>query len=93
MKEFNINNYVSVKLTDFGIAILRQKFEQDNPGVGEFEISIDENGYTEMQLVDLMKIFGGYLSYDQSRPIPFETSIMISEQRLEETSIGKNIGL
>ena len=96
MKEFNINDNVNVKLTDFGIAILRQNHENlsiNNQKMEEFEIQVDENGYTKFQLVDLMKIFGQYFSVDQNKPTPFETTIMISEQNLKEPSVEKGKSL
>lgn len=96
MKEFNFNNSVKVKLTDFGIAILRQNYEElinSNPVAkkytGEFEIKIDENGYTEMPLSELMSTFGQYLTVNQCEEMPFEATIMIDEQSLKELSVEK----
>ena len=96
MKEFNINSFVNVKLTDFGIDILNQYNEslaQIHPKARKLEIQVDENGYTSFQLAELMQIFGQYLFESSTAPIPFEPTIIISEQELKEPSFEKGKSL
>jgi len=68
----NINNYVKVKLTNYGLNILKSKHK-------EFEqLKTDKEGYTEFQLWELMNIFGAYM-YLSSVNLPFEHDIEIKE--------------
>ena len=67
MLPVNINNYVLVKLTDVGEAILK---EQNYQLPAE-----DENGYRKWQLWVLMNTFGPYLN--NGSPVPFETIIYL----------------
>lgn len=101
MKEFNINSDVNIKLTDAGIVILKSRHENmlkkyaDNPAVlkrlGEFKTpEVDENGYTRMQMWEVMNIFGKYM-YNGNPDLPFEMNIAISEEYLNNLKKGKNL--
>lgn len=81
--KFNFNERVKVKLTDIGIAILKQNHEdldkhirnRGGKGLRPFEIRTDQEGYSSFQLWSLMQTFGPYmiLGYDA----PFEGGDMI----------------
>ncbi len=98
MKEFNINDYVNIKLTETGIAILKNRHDNilknyaNNPEVlkilGEFNAPIDDNGYTQMQLWEVMHIFGDYL-YHGNPNLPFEMNITISDEYLKDKERSK----
>lgn len=73
---FNINHYVYVKLTDYGIECL-QKEHDELFGAFKFELRIppeDENGWTKWQLHDIMSKLGKYFG---GLKVPFETNILI----------------
>ena len=94
MKIFNLNNKVKVKLTEEGIKILENKHNEylkmygDNPEVkalfGEFTIpEIDEDGYSSFSLVELMNIFGKYMT-TTNQILPIEMEVAISDEYLVE---------
>ena len=75
MKTLNLNSYVRIKLTEFGLKELKKK----NPSIGEFiPPKTDKDGFCQMQLWDVMNTFGKYL-YNGSPNIPFELTIQIDE--------------
>ena len=91
MKKFNANNIVKVKLTEYGLKILEKShyemLKRMTPEsaklVGPFQApKVDENGYSEFQLWQLMYYFGPYM-YNFSNQ-PFETDILIDELKLED---------
>lgn len=96
MKEFNINEDVYLKLTKIGIAILKKRHEElvGTPYKGP---RVDENGYTKMQLWEVMQIFGNYLipgySYGKGIDLPFETNIAIADEDLKDMDIEKGKSL
>lgn len=101
MKEFNINGYVNIKLTEAGIEILKSRHNNmlkayaNNPEVlkrlGEFKTpEVDENGYTQMQMWKVMQLFGNYMN-DGNPNIPFEMTILISDEYLKDQKKGKNL--
>lgn len=85
-KEFNINEYVYVKLTDYGKEILRERRERFNEvliskGIEPFTtdfIKVDEDGFTQFQLWELMNIFGNFMNV--SSKLPFETTIRFNKK-------------
>lgn len=79
--KININDEVKVKLTEFGIKVLKQKHDELNKmikergGKGtEFVLRIDEDGYYKTQLHNLMHTFGEYTTLG-IKELPFETEI------------------
>ena len=93
MKEFNINYYVKIKLTEAGIAILKNRHDSILKSTGEFKNpEVDENGYTEMQMCDVMYVFGKYMYSGNTNP-PFETTIAISEEYLKEPKKSRSLKL
>ena len=80
-KDFNINDYVKVKLTEKGKYIYYHQFDDMNVDIlkrcgkplNPIELKYDEEGYVEFQLWHLMATFGKYLF--NGCDIPFETTI------------------
>lgn len=80
-QNFNINDYVKVKLTEKGKRIYYHQFDDMNEVIQQIngnlikppELSYDDDGYVELQMWHLMEIFGRYL-YNEC-DIPFETTI------------------
>lgn len=80
--KFNINDYVKVKLNDTGVSILKNKHDELNKliigtggkGLGDFELKVDEEGYTKFQLWHLMNTFGD--SMIMGSETPFDTEIV-----------------
>lgn len=80
---FNVNNYVRVKLNDYGKGILFRQFEERHerfPKVfREFILpKEDSDGWSKWQMWDLMATFGGEIAL--GREVPFDTVIEILEQ-------------
>jgi len=78
--DFNINDYVRVKLTPMGIEILKQRHEQlmsfyKKGSIDEFNLRIDAEGYYKTQMWDLMQTFGAHLGLGAR--LPFETNIIL----------------
>jgi hypothetical protein len=81
----NVNIAVKVKLTDFGISILKDRHDELNEsiksrggqGFGEFELKLDEDGYYKTQLWTLMNIFGDAMTM-AANEIPFELNMIIT---------------
>lgn len=76
----NINEYVKVKLTEEGFAILRQQHKDFWESVGKpdhkhIEPKVDEEGYSKFQLHVLMNQFGGYMRL--GRLSPFEGGMIV----------------
>ena len=81
-RDFNINDYVKVKLTEKGKYIYYHRFDDINEEnlkggyktiINPIELEYDDEGYTEFQLWHLMEIFGKHLFNGCN--IPFETTI------------------
>lgn len=81
----NMNDYVVVRLNDFGVSILRDNHEQmmvEFPMLNEFVEPIrgDDGFYTKkMQLWDLMNTFGCYINVGFEPP--FSTDIEVQNDR------------
>lgn len=78
-KEFNVNQYVKVKLTDEGLDILRKDNENMRKAFPKWpewkEPVTDEEGYAEFQCWSLMSRFGEHISLGSK--LPFETVILV----------------
>lgn len=76
---------VKVKLTDFGILILKRRHEElsksikifNGKALGDFVLNLDENGYYRTQLWILMDKFGSVMS--MAHEMPFYTDIIIED--------------
>lgn len=79
MKEFNVNNYVKVKLTETGIDELKKQHDRLiklGANIGDFKPpQVDKDGYTKYQLHDLMSSLGHLMHIGFGGP--FETTILI----------------
>jgi len=79
MIDFNINNYVHVKLTEVGVNEMKRQHEQlkeSFPKLGEFKLpSTDDDGWSKWQMHSLMNTFGHLCSCTMK--VPFETTIRI----------------
>lgn len=79
--KFNVNHNVKVKLTEYGLSILREQHEKLRatfPSMGCFVLpTADDEGYVSYQLHDLMSTFGPHIS--MGFKVPFETEIIIEE--------------
>ncbi len=98
MKDFNINQYVGVKLTDEGLRILESQHNEllksmtpeAAESVGPFVApQVDEEGYSQIQLWELMHSFGRYM-YNGNPNIPFEMDIKISDEYLIDHTSNKS---
>ena len=80
--KININDIVKIKINEKGIDILKKEHEELKkyfPKLGDFNLQkVDEYGYTEMQLHDVMRIFGEYLTLGFDLPI--ETEIIVNDK-------------
>lgn len=81
--KFNINNYVMVKLTDYGRNELQRQHDElvKTTGYkGAYQPpKTDSDGYSKFQLWDLMATFG-HMIFNGCNP-PFETEIFIGEKK------------
>jgi hypothetical protein len=79
--KININEYVKVKLKEQGFCIHRQHY--DNLWVGRVPAfpynppEVDNLGYTEMPLWELMWLFGEHISLGME--VPFDTEIIFEK--------------
>lgn len=88
MKTLNVNNYVRIKLTKFGFEKLKKNHEDLRKRyptiIGEYTPpKVDEDGFCEMQLWEVMNTFGEDL-FNGSINLPFETNIQIDEAQFEK---------
>ncbi len=98
MKMLDFNSPIKIKLTETGLAILKSKHDnlfENAPHareiLGDFKVpEVDENGYTQMILWDLITTFGPYMSHG-NEAIPFENKILISEEYLKEQEKGMTL--
>lgn len=77
--DFNLNEYVLVKLTDIGKIRLEQNHKDlkiSFPKLGEYKpIKEDIQGYSRWQMHNLMSTFGDMVHIGHD--LPFETNIKI----------------
>lgn len=80
---FNINDYVRVRLTDFGRKVHRERFRKLNaqiPLYADLKYTPpkeDENGWSEWQMWCLIDTFGEHVGLCKEQP--FETRIEIQQ--------------
>lgn len=83
--KFNINNNVKVKLTQMGRDIFYNHIEEINKCYSKVVVEpyypeVDENGYSEFQLHELMRLYGKHLSMGgtvERNTLPFDTEILV----------------
>lgn len=90
--KMDVNTFVKVKLTDFGVAVLKAKHEkykvwcyQNGIKVTEidFTLELDEDGYYTQPLWKLMKVFSEYVHPNEKTV--FESELMV----LDSTPVSK----
>ncbi|AJD92050.1 hypothetical protein JMA_27330 [Jeotgalibacillus malaysiensis] len=89
--KFNTNYPVKVKLTDYGIQVLRERHQALNQniidrggkGLGEFELRLDDEGYYRTQMWMLIEKFG----YPANMLLnPFDANIILEGVELLDGS-------
>ena len=79
--ESNLNNYIKVKLTEYGRKIYRSSFV--TLGLPEPRINIDEDGYTRFQIHDFVHVFGKYVCIGNDLPCEPNIQIEVKEESLK----------
>ena len=69
----NLNDYIKVKLTEYGKKIYRDSFV--SLGLPEPRINVDEEGYTRFQMHVFINTFGEYIH--MGHELPCETTVQI----------------
>lgn len=78
-RQFNINDYVWVKLTEKGRQLYRDEYYRlmkEYPKIEE-----DKEGYSRWQMWDLMQTFGSFCGLGS--PLPFETDVFFDDKTLK----------
>lgn len=86
----NINDPVKVRLTSYGVGILREKHETLNAaivnsggrGLLSFEVPLDAEGYYNTQLWCLMQAFGDHIR--MGTDLPFEANIILKAVKIKD---------
>ena len=86
--KFNANQIVKVKLTDFGVQILREQHEELNKNLlkhgcsslGYFVLPLDEDGYYKCQLWYLMQKFGSHMRMGTDNPFELNMIFIDGEE-------------
>lgn len=80
MVKYNINNYIYIKLTDYGKQLIIKEY-----GCSYFEACVEsnkqENGYYKLQCHEVMRYFGEHLF--NGCEMPFETTVYFDKHELE----------
>lgn len=90
MKQLNLNYQIKLKLNDYGKQIYRNQYKQEfanQPEVARYcdivEPTVDDEGYTSMQLWFFMRVFGSHCLCGKE-PFCEENSIFIDDWNLKE---------
>ena len=83
---FNINNYVEIKLTQYGKDILKEKEDKiftEYPSLKEYlyKYKVNNRGYLKLQLWEVMNIFGD--RFCDGCDAPFEMDIKMEVKDVE----------
>lgn len=95
MKEFNLNCYIKVKLTDLGKEIYFHQYDKLNEFYDKEIIKpsypeLDENGYYKGQAWQIFNLFGPYIDIGVNE-LPFHPNIIIvNDEDLKEVNYEKN---
>jgi len=81
MKEFNLNNYILVEITEYGWKCLKESLS-DSEGyikhcILPYQQVIDGKDYYKLQAHQVIKLFGKYMY--MSWPIPILPNILIPD--------------
>lgn len=80
VKSINPQDLVKVKLSSYGIEILKLQHNKNNANEGWFKLKTDKDGYTHYVLWQLMNKFGQYMEFGSSSP--FIGDIVVLEEDL-----------
>ena len=102
---FNINNYVEIKLTQYGKDILKEKEDKiftEYPSLKEYlyKYKVNNRGYLKLQLWEVMSIFGDYLGNGCDTPFEMDIKIKSSDVEVDQEeakqffieSVAKSVG-
>lgn len=78
MIKININDYIKVKLTEYGKSVYNDYFKKYNIDIN-VENKLDKDGYLTDQIHSIVNIFGKYLV--MGTPLVFETNMMYDENQ------------
>ncbi|WP_208952384.1 hypothetical protein [Rahnella sp. ChDrAdgB13] len=82
----NINNYVKVKLNEFGLSVMksnREELQRMAPSLPDFTPpSTDSDGYSKFQLWSLMETFGPIIHLGCE--LPFDSEILFTCESVTE---------
>ena len=86
MSSFYLTSPIRIKLTKRGIDILKQYLAiHGRKKDSKFELQLDEDGYYEMRLCDVIEIFGPrFVMTKNENALPFSTEIRIGDEYLLE---------
>lgn len=73
IRNFNVNEYVRVRLTDVGRRIYEKSWR--DVGVEPLPLKTDDKGWTEFQMWEMCHYFGSHMN--NGARVPFETTIQI----------------
>lgn len=83
--EFNLNGYICFKPTALGKVIFKahwMPYSRDGEGR---EITLDDEGWTQMQLWEFMNIFGP--NFNCGMNIPVESNVLLIDANTEQLQI------
>lgn len=93
--KIKLNSLVKVRLNETGISILKSCHDYHRSMIssplyyekmGDFELVIDKDGYTELKLWEIFYYFGNYCFYEgtqeDERCLPFEPNIIINNENI-----------
>ncbi len=87
MKKFNINDFVKVKLTDYGKHVYEHHLDDLNLRMGchltPYPLQYDENGYCDFQLWHFMNIFGDHI-FNGAPVVIEDNNIYMGEKDLQD---------
>jgi hypothetical protein len=84
-QEFNINQYVYIRLTEVGYATWKERhddmyrpypaYHSEIKPIEHYKQQANDEGFIKMQLWEVMQLFGHKMG--NGMPVPFETEILL----------------
>ena len=92
VKDFtlNLNDMIKVKLTDYGKDVYYHKNDDlisKGVPIERYHPRVDDEGYTDIQLWQFMKIFGPAIKFGMPEQIIENNTIYIKEESIEMTNL------
>lgn len=86
---FNINNYVEIKLTQYGKDILKEKEDKiftEYPSLKEYlyKYKVNNRGYIKLQLWEVMNLFGSYLGNGLQNPFEIKIKMEVKDVEVDQ---------